>query len=162
MQIRLFTIPVSDKGTYTEELNRFLRSHKILEVENQLVSDPNGHSWCFCVKYVSSQLPYQKKGNIKIDYKNELDENTFKVFSKLREIRKQLAAEDAVPAYAIATDKELSEIAKLEKIEEKSLLTIRGFGEKKLEKYGNRLVKLLNENTTNEKSGEPIQLDLRP
>ena len=31
---------------------------------------------------------------------------------------------DAVPAYAIATDKELAEIAKLKKIEEKSLLTL--------------------------------------
>jgi hypothetical protein len=31
MQIKLFTIPVSDTGTFSEELNRFLRSHKILE-----------------------------------------------------------------------------------------------------------------------------------
>ncbi len=162
MQIKIYTVPVSDNGTYTEELNRFLRSHKILEVENHLVSNQNGASWCFCVKYISSQVPYQKGNVIKKDYKHELDDETFKVFSKLREIRKQLAAEDAIPAYAVATDKELAEIAKLKTIDEKSLLTIKGFGDKKLEKYGKRLMELIESKTSNEKSGESVQLDLRP
>ena len=38
MQFKIFTIPVVDNGTAIEEMNRFLRSHKVLEAEQQLVS----------------------------------------------------------------------------------------------------------------------------
>ncbi|MBN1340089.1 MAG: HRDC domain-containing protein [Bacteroidales bacterium] len=109
-----------------------MRTQKILEVENQLVSNEKGAFWCFCVKYIGSQVTYQKKELLKKDYKNELDEATFKVFSKLREARKKLVAEDAVPAYAVATDQELAEIAKLDEISVQSLLTMKGFGQKKV------------------------------
>jgi len=153
MQIKLFTILIGDNGTSEEELNRFLRSHKILEVENQLVSNENGASWCFCVKYIGATADSRKRESVKIDYKNELDEKTFKVFSKLREIRKQLAIESAVPAYAICTDHELAEIARLPEITEKELLTVKGFGEKKLEKYGKRIIDMFAQNIQHEKSG---------
>jgi hypothetical protein len=33
MQFQLFTVPITDDGSALEELNRFLRGHKILEVE---------------------------------------------------------------------------------------------------------------------------------
>lgn len=90
MQIKIFTIPVSDNSTFIEDLNRFLRSHKVLEVENQLVSNENGASWCFCVKYVDVAFVPTKNEKVKKDYRHELDVATFKVFSKLREIRKNL------------------------------------------------------------------------
>jgi len=35
MQIKLFTIPITDSGAFLEEMNRFLRANKVLEVENQ-------------------------------------------------------------------------------------------------------------------------------
>jgi hypothetical protein len=36
MQIKLFTIPITDSGASVEEMNRFLCANKILEVENRL------------------------------------------------------------------------------------------------------------------------------
>lgn len=143
MQIKLFTIPVSDTGNFQEELNRFLRANKILEVENQLVSNPNGAAWCFCVKYIGTPVTYQKTPATKTDYRHVLDEATFKVFSRLREIRKKLAADEAVPAYAVATDNELAEIAKLKEINRKGLLSIKGFGDKKFERYGQRMIEMM-------------------
>jgi len=156
MQIKLFTIPISDAGAYTEELNRFLRANKILEVENHLISNEKGAAWCFCVKYIESGLTYKPGDRPKTDYKNELDEETFKVFSKLRQARKELAHEDAVPAYAICTDQELAYMAKLNELTADQLLTVKGFGEKKLEKYGNRLIRLVQQYTSDEKSREPV------
>jgi len=143
MQIKLFTIPASDTGVFTEELNRFLRANKVLEVENHLVSNERGASWHFCVKYVGAAapaFPYPEKP--KTDFKNELDEPTFKVFCQLKEIRKKLALEDAVPAYAVCTDAELADMARLSELTPQNLASVKGFGEKKLEKYGNRLVQL--------------------
>ena len=76
-----------------------------------------------------------------------LDEQTFTVFSRLRAIRKQLADRDAVPAYAVFTDAEIAEIAKIEHPTPKSLRAIPGIGEKKIEKYGTEICQLLNNET---------------
>ena len=156
MQLKLFTIPVSDTGVFTEELNRFLRANKILEVENHLISNEKGASWCFCIKYIESAWTNNPADRPRTDYKNELDEETFLVFSKLRQIRKQLAIEDAVPAYAICTDQELASMAKLKELTTEKLLTVKGFGEKKLEKYGKRLMQLFQQPTSDEKSRQPV------
>jgi superfamily II DNA helicase RecQ len=158
MQIKLFTVPIADNGTFEEELNRFLRANKILEVENQLVSNASGASWCFCVKYIGAPANYQKNTTTKKDYRHVLDEATFAVFSKLREIRKKLAAEDAVAAYVVATDQELAEIAKLKIIDRKGLLSVKGFGDKKFERYGQKLIEMIGnapeENALNKEKSE--------
>ena len=153
MQIKLFTIPISDTGTSNEELNRFLRANKVLEVENHLISNERGAFWCFCVKYIESQWQNQSIERTKIDYKEELDEATFKVFSKLREIRKQIEAEEAIPAYAVCTDQELAAMARLKNLTPEGMLTVKGFGEKKLEKYGLRIIQRYQQNTPDETSG---------
>lgn len=155
MQIKLFTIPITDNGDFLEDMNRFLRANKILEVETQLVSNERGASWCFCVKYLpvlKTQQPYAEK---KKDYKNELSEEVFKVFSQLRVLRKQIAADDAVPAYAVCTDHELAQIASLPEINEKLLKSIKGFGEKKFEKYGRQFISWY-QSEKNEKSRESL------
>ena len=77
----------------------------------------------------------------KVDYREVLDEATFKIFSKLREIRKKIATDEGLPAYAIFTDEELSNIAKLEEIAASKIQTIKGIGEKKVEKYAQRFEK---------------------
>jgi hypothetical protein len=109
MQIKLFTIPIGDSGAALEEMNRFLRGNKILEVENHLISNENGAYWCFCVRYIEKTSPsagYDKTK--KVDYKYILDEVTFQKFSKLREIRKKVAADEGIPAFAVFSDEELA------------------------------------------------------
>ena len=143
MQIKIVTIPIGDSGLAQEELNRFLRGHKVLEVENKLISNENGAYWCFCIKYIESQMQtISLERKEKVDYRQVLDTETFAKFAKLREIRKKVAEEQAVPAYAIFTDEELSHLAKLEEITEKTMQSIKGIGEKKAEKYGKYFIKI--------------------
>ena len=149
MQFKLFVIPVTDSGESLEELNKFLRSHRILEESHELAVGKNGTVWHFCIKYLDGIKPANSKNrkgsNPKIDYKEVLDEKTFKKFSKLREFRKQIAIDEAIPAFAVFTDKELSEIAKLEKYTKGNINKIQGIGEKKTEKYGKRIINMINE-----------------
>jgi hypothetical protein len=92
MQFQLFTVPITDDGSALEELNKFLRTHKTLEVEQQLVSVKNGSQWHFCVKYLANApIVEAKMPTAKVDYKEVLDEATFAVFSLLRESRKKIA-----------------------------------------------------------------------
>ena len=148
MQFKIFAIPVADDGVAIEEMNRFLRSHKVLETEQQLISTKNGAHWHFCVKYLANAQPESKQQNTsKIDYKEVLDERTFAVFSILREVRKKIAEEEGMPVYAIFTNDELAGIASLEAITPQAMKTVKGIGEKKTERFGKRLIEGFTERT---------------
>ena len=160
MQIKLFSIPIigDENDTLTNELNSFLRSHRILNVERHLVTTSNSGLWCFCVEYVDgSTISNARQGGKKIDYKEALSKEEFAKFSFLRECRKALATELGVPAYAIFVDAELAELSKteLEKINKETMIKMEGFGEKRFENYGSKFVDFLKAKL-NEKSGQPV------
>ncbi len=141
MQIKLFTIPVGDNGATLDEMNRFLKNNKILEVQNQLISNDSGANWCFCVRYIERTLqPTSYNKTKKVDYKQILDDATFQKFSKLREIRKKVAEDEGIPAFAVFTDEELAGLAKLDSITEKSMLSVKGIGEKKVERFAKHFI----------------------
>lgn len=135
-------MPLIDAGESLAEMNRFLAGHKVLEVEQHFFQNEKGGCWSFCVRYLPTVANVQNISKEKIDYKQVLNEAEFAVFSKLREIRKQIAITDAVPAYAVFTDEELAGIAKLPIIEENKLMTVKGIGEKKVAKYGKQFVEM--------------------
>jgi len=146
MQFKIFTIPVTDDGSATEEMNRFLRSQKVLETEQQLSPTKNGAQWHFCIKYLPNAQPDIKPTpTSKIDYREVLDEKTFAIFSILREIRKRIAEEDGMPVYAVFTNEELAGIAALDEIAPETIKTVKGIGERKTERFGKRLVEWYNQ-----------------
>ena len=146
MQIKVFNIPVAYAEESTDLLNKFLRTNKIISIEKQfyLCGDP---CWTVFVTYLpmGSIFEESQPRARKIDYKAVLPETVFDRFSKLRVIRKQLAAQDAVPAYAVFTDAELAKIASLETVNKQNLSSIEGIGEARINKYGQAILKVLNE-----------------
>lgn len=156
MQIRIFNILISDNGESQAEMNRFLAGQKVLEIEQHFYENEKGASWCFCVRYLSSSTSTYASSNQrqKIDYREILNENEFAIFSKLRECRKIIAATDAVPAYAVFTDEELANISRLPEITVTKLISVKGIGDKKVEKYGNHLIELLSSKLQQDEAGE--------
>jgi len=151
MQIKVFTIPVGDNSTALSEMNKFLRSKKILEVRENFVSNDNAAYWCFSVRYIEQQFsPSSENRSKKVDYKAVFDEKTFQKFTKLREIRKKVAAEDGIPAFAVFTDEELAGLAKLDSITTKGMLSVKGIGDKKVERFSRYFI---DEEPENEKTG---------
>jgi superfamily II DNA helicase RecQ len=140
MQIKLFTIPIGDSGAALQEMNLFLKAHQILEVEQKLTSNNNGASWCFCVRYLEEAFNTASGSRPKVDYRQVLDEPTFMKFSLLRGVRKQVAAKEGISAFIVFTDEELAELAKLEEITVKSMLSIKGIGEKKVERFAHYFI----------------------
>jgi hypothetical protein len=70
MQIKIISVPLVGGEQANEELNLLLRSKKVLQVENQLISHATGIYWCFCVKYLDMPpglLPGEKAA--KTDYR---------------------------------------------------------------------------------------------
>jgi superfamily II DNA helicase RecQ len=142
MLYKVFQIDASNPNS-TDEMNKFIKMLRVLEVEKHFVPGSFGGHWSFCIGYIESDTQstassLQDKKSSKVDYKEILDEQSFVRFARLREIRRQIALEDSIPPYAIFTNEELAEISKLEELSKSALTKIRGIGEKKAEKYTER------------------------
>ena len=148
MQIQLFSIPAAfSSQSAIDEMNKFMRANRIIDVEKHFVTGQDGAYWAFCIRYAEgliSLAPFNERKE-KTDYKAVLDAVTFAKFEKLREIRKQISESDAVPAYAVFTDAELAEIAGLQEFTIPKMQLIKGIGIKKIEKYGESLLQLFKE-----------------
>ncbi len=98
MQLKIFTIPILGGENKIEELNKFLRGHQVIDVEKDIVSQNGTSYWTFCVKYLFGKQKdtEEKKIKVKIDYREVLDEKTFKIFAILRDIRKDMSKEKGV------------------------------------------------------------------
>jgi len=141
MQIKIFTIPIISGEAQEQEMNTFLRSKRVLQTESQLISNEHGDFWCFCIKYLEDGSgKISSTGRRKVDYKEVLDELSFQRFARMREIRKRLAKEEGIPAYAIFTDEELSNLAKIEKLTPIKMQSVKGVGEKKVQKYAQHFI----------------------
>lgn len=149
MQVKTFIISVSSNQNSENELNLFLRSNKIFNLEKDFVANGINSYWAVWVQYDNfgekSANNSTKRIKSKIDYKEKLDPAIFEIFAKLREIRKKIAIENGVAVYIVFTNEELENIALLDKISVENMLTIKGVGQKRIEKYGKKLVELYND-----------------
>ncbi len=156
MEYRIFTIPINDDGSAAAELNQFLGSRRVLSVSRELVNQPQGACWTFCVEYLGGNP--RTKGRSRrqrVDYKEVLDDATFQVFARMRRKRKELAQAEGIPAYAICTDAQLAAMAQLDELSVATMKTVDGIGEAKAEKYGTALVAAGKGADVQEKADQP-------
>ena len=144
MEVKIFTLPINPTTEQEEEINKFIRSHKVVDVRKEVVTSGGNAFWTFCVTYVSgaaSSPTIQQKP--KIDYREVLSEDEFAAYVRLRDIRKEISDEKGLPPFAVFTNEELSNIAKMvisENVTVSSLTKVQGIGQKKAEKYGPALI----------------------
>ena len=158
MQYKLFSIPAAGDNETEEELNRFLRSHRVVSVQKELVQGGQTAYWCFCVEYLPGSTPEGKGGGLqRVDYKEILSAEDFAIFVRLREARKELAGKEAIPVYAVSTNEQLAEMAKTRVATTADLKKIDGFGDAKAEKYGESFLSAIREGIghTDEAGGKP-------
>ncbi len=138
MQYKFFGIPATDAAEAEAELNAFLRGHRVTTVQRELVLEVGGAYWALCVEYIEGPggvASGKGSGRPRVDYKEVLSEEDFAVYSRLRERRRELAEQEAVPVYAVCTNEQLAEMAKRRVSTAAGLQEIEGFGEAKAAKY---------------------------
>jgi superfamily II DNA helicase RecQ len=143
MQLKLFIVPVKNLSLPEGEMNAFLRSHRVLAVRKEFVTDGENSFWTFCVEYLESApagiaSPGSKLP--KVDYKEVLKPEEFEVFSRLRDWRKGVAEKDSVPVYVVFTNEQLAEMVKRRVSTKAALKEIEGVGESRIEKYGDAVL----------------------
>ena len=141
MQIKIFTLPIHGSDQMEEEVNKFLRCHRVMTIDRQFSSDGRGY-WSLFVSYQENgtQESMPTRGN-KVDYREVLSPEEFGRFARYRDIRKEIAAKNGIPAYAVFTDDELSQIARMEDVTIASIASIKGVN-RRAEKYGEAFVRI--------------------
>jgi superfamily II DNA helicase RecQ len=114
LQCKFFIIPVGDIEHSEVEVNRFLRSVRVVNMQRDFVDQGPNSFWSVAVEYLSAAKSAGEKNRLKkskIDYKQVLSPEDFALFAQLREWRKGEAAEIGVPVYTIFTNEQLAKIA---------------------------------------------------
>jgi superfamily II DNA helicase RecQ len=160
MPYRFFIIPTHNAQEPEAELNAVLNSQRVVSVDRHFVAAGNQSFWAICVDFVAgssvkgSTFPTKER----IDYKEKLKPEQFKVFAQLRDLRKQLALAEAIPVYTIFSNEQLARMV-VDRVTTKAALErIDGVGEARVAKYGSAFIELMTKlvQVQHETSGRPV------
>ena len=149
MQIKTFHIRLSKEyiNFDEEKLNDFLTDKEVVNTFAELIKTEKVNFWSILVTY--SDTGNMKKANEKPEKLSfptdtKLTEVELNIYNALKQWRTDKAKTENISSFVIAYDTELITIAKvgIENIEDFN--NIKGFGEKKIAKYGEEIIALLN------------------
>ena len=156
--VSFFVSPFGEKSV-TDELNTFLRSHRIVNVEKRLIDGERGTGWVFLVEYGTEGSKNTSGASFqRIDYREVLNAAEYALFDKLRNVRKEIADKSGIPVYAVFTNEQLAAMVKKPPKTAKDLLSIAGIGEARVKQYGGAFLNifLTEEPAGNEKAEQPF------
>jgi superfamily II DNA helicase RecQ len=148
MSFKFFIVPIREGGTAEAQLNAFLASHKVLSVDRRWVEQGADSFWSFCVDHLAHGTPPgaespRARPREPVDYKERLPPEQFAVFSRLRDLRKEIAQAEAVPMYTIFTNEQLAKLVTERVRTAPALEKVEGVGEARAKRYGPRFLELL-------------------
>ena len=151
MEIKTFHIRLSREHINSDEqkLNNFLKDKEVVNTFAELVKTEKVNFWSVLITYSEIGRNKLKKVNEKsekLSYSvdTKLTEEELIIYNNLKQWRTDKAKTENISSFVIAYDTELITIAKerIKNIEE--FKNIKGFGEKKIAKYGEDIIALLN------------------
>jgi len=96
MPFEFIQVPAHGGSSGKEELNRLLRSGRIVSVRKEFVAAGEDSFWAFCVEFLEGPVPVEKgRGMAKVDYREVLGEEEFLMFSKLRDWRRTMVEKES-------------------------------------------------------------------
>ncbi len=147
MPLKFFIVPVLDPATIESEINAFLGSLRVVAIDRRFVEQGSDSFWAVCVDHLPSGAGDSRRGlplgRSRIDYKQVLSADEFVVFSRLRELRKEIAQREAVPVYAVFTNEQLAQAVQQRCRSATDLGRIDGVGHARVEKYADQLLGIL-------------------
>ncbi len=147
MKIKVLKVRIAEEFLRIDQKNidEFLNEHQILNVETAFVHDENFWSVIFYYDEIKKTVNSVKDSKpVKYSAEEEiLSEDDIKILDALKLWRSEKAKEQNLPSYFIATNKELTSVAKYKPAKKEELLDIKGFGKHKIENYGEEILEIL-------------------
>ena len=144
MQIKTFIIPCVGAEATEAELNKFLRSQRILVVDRHFSESIGG--WAVMVQYQDGEATRSSAFETKDakDYSKELSPPEYERFILLKKARTELSKANNCPAYLILTNEEIAQLSKFEKITLDLLKAgVQGIPQRRLNDHGQAIIQLL-------------------
>jgi len=144
-QFQTFFLSPFGEPSACEDLNRFLRSHRIVNVEKRMVDGERGTGWLFLIEYGQENKGAPPAAKDRVDYREILSEQEYALFERLRQLRKELAEKNGVPVYSVFTNEHLAAMVKSPPKTLLDLQKLNGVGEARVKQYGEPFLILLAE-----------------
>lgn len=144
MNIKVFNIRLAKEFCQHDQdrMNEFLDTVEVKLTSTSFVTNGNTDLWSAAVFYVPKNT---KKAQTETKVTEEdLSENERYVFNALRQWRNSLAQKLNWSSFRICHNSHLIAIAKVHPQTLKEFENVQGFGESRIEKYGDEILALLN------------------
>ncbi len=166
LQYKFFIIPVRDFQNAESEINLFLRSVRVINIQKGFVDQGANSFWNMAIEYMKDDVGEttgnHRKSNNRVDYKEVLSAEDFAIFVKLREWRKAVAYEEGIPVFTIFTNKQLATIAEKRIMTKTGLNEVAGIGDARVKKYGDAVISIVTLVDRNKEKEAEDETDQRP
>jgi superfamily II DNA helicase RecQ len=138
MTVRIFTVPFDPVRQVfpDEELGAFLLNKAVKTMQAQFFQANGNSYWTVFVEYETVVGPEPSD-------RDHLDEAGQLLMKRLSQWRKETADREKVPVFIIATNRQLLDVVKQSPSTLEALRSINGFGPKKLDRYGGRILEII-------------------
>jgi superfamily II DNA helicase RecQ len=150
MKVKHFHIRLNKENLHQDEeaLNSFMQSVSVKKTATQLISAGQANYWSILVFFMDLQPLEEIHENTseKQPTFDPINLNTEERtrYNALRTWRADTASKENFPQYIIAHNSQLGAIAKLNPTITDDLFGIKGLGERKIAKYGDEIIAVLN------------------
>ncbi len=145
MNVKIFKVRLDNELITKDQkkLDDFLHSNEILKYESAFVS-ADEQFWSVIVYFNETKTEVKENKREKYSAEDEpLNPDEIKILDCLKIWRSEKAREQNLPTYFIATNKELTSLAKFKPAKKEELQEIKGFGKHKIENYGEEIIEIL-------------------
>jgi superfamily II DNA helicase RecQ len=149
MRCKIFSVPLESEKALDRErkLNDFLGAANVKRVFASIANQPEGPIWSVLFFYeegagVTQKIPASP--GAPMDYGPPLNGEQVKWMIALKKWRADQAASEGVPLYMVAQNKWLEEIVRMPTRALDDLMKVRGLGEWRVQKYGAKILEILN------------------
>jgi superfamily II DNA helicase RecQ len=147
MKVKVLKVRIAEEFLHIDQkmIDQFLNEHEIVKVETAFIHDENYWSVIFYYTEIKNSVNSVKNAkSVKYSTEDEaLNPDEIKILDALKLWRSEKAKEQNLPSYFIATNKELTSVAKYKPAKKEELLDIKGFGKHKIENYGEEILEIL-------------------
>ncbi|NRB53734.1 MAG: HRDC domain-containing protein [Saprospiraceae bacterium] len=137
MEIRIFTLPFDEvsEGFPDEIISQFCANKKVHKMEAHFFQQDGRHFWSVAIQY-----EIVLKGEDKI---RALDDVQRLLYERLKQWRREHAGQVGIPVYLVATNAQFLQMIRFKCRSLESLKQVKGFGRKRLEKYGRHIINII-------------------
>jgi HRDC domain len=141
LAIRILTLPFdpSEETFGDGPLQDFLRGKHVQRIEPQFFRQDGRSYWTVFVEYV----PVLNDPPVRGRDAEGLSDSERRLLDELRAWRKETAEAQGLPVYVVATNRQLLDLVKMAPTTKQGLGNIHGFGKKKLQQYGESLLRII-------------------